>query len=86
MHLCPDYRNMLILWVTHLYLTANFRNLHERAFSGKCGRKHWCAHAAETKLLAWWVCRSSYNAEETRLDTHTGLLVAAVFPYHCVLP
>ena len=84
MCLCPDYRNTLILWVTHLYFTANFRSLHERAFLGKCGRKSLCAHAAEMKLLAWWVCRSSHNAEETRLDIYTGLFAVAISLYHCV--
>lgn len=39
MHLCPDYRNLLSLWVALLYLAANFRGLHDHASLGKCGRK-----------------------------------------------
>lgn len=73
MHLCPHSRNLLIPWVTHLYLAANFRSWHERASLGKCGRKSSCAHPGEMKLLAWWVCRSSYNMEKPFENLHLPL-------------
>lgn len=45
-HLCPDYRNLLILWVAHLYLAANFRSLHQPASLGSVeGRA--CAHTQQ---------------------------------------